>query len=308
MGTPVVYAHRGVAQRYGVPIESPGICIASHMLQPENDYLEKTNPSMQAAFDRGADVVEFDIQPTADGHFAVFHDRTLECKTNGRGLTRAHTLQQLKTLDVGYGYTFDGGRTYPFRGKGIGLLPSIDEIFTTFPNRSFLIDLKSNEPNDAILLAGRLAMLSAEQQSKLTVFGRDTTLAALRKKLPDLRIFSVQSTASCLVRYIAYGWTGVVPAACRNSPQWVPINVAPWLWGWPNRFMNRLEANGGSIIVMGAYPSSELSPGLDTLEDLATLPANYRGGVWTNHVELISKSLKSLAANDANYVNGAESR
>ena len=288
-GSPIVFAHRGLGQRYDVPIESVNTCIAVHMLRPEHGYIENTIASMQAAFDRGADVVEFDIHPTIDGGFAVFHDQTLECKTNGHGLTRAHTMQGLKALDIAYGYTFDGGRSYPFRGKGIGLMPSMDQVFEEFPNRSFLIDVKDNEANDAALLADHLARLSEEQRSRLMIFGRDTTLAVLRGALPDLRLFSARSTASCLLRYITYGWTGIVPGACHNSPQWVPINVAPWLWGWPYRFMNRFESKGSSIIVMGPYPAGEISPGLDTLQDFARLPVNYTGGIWTNNVELIHR-------------------
>jgi len=70
------------------------------LLTPEHEYFENTIPSMRAAFDRGANVVEFDIHPTTDGRFAVFHDRTLECKTNGSGLTRTHTMEELKRLDI----------------------------------------------------------------------------------------------------------------------------------------------------------------------------------------------------------------
>ncbi|PYS04114.1 MAG: hypothetical protein DMG12_10780 [Acidobacteria bacterium] len=72
----------------------------------------------------------------------------------------------------------------------------------------------------------------------------DATLAVLRERLPSLRLFSVGSITDCLIRYIAYGWTGVVPARCYNSALFVPINVAPWLWGWPNRFMNPSKAHG----------------------------------------------------------------
>ena len=49
------------------------------------------------------------------------------------------------------------------------------------------------------------------------------------------------------------------------------------------------------IIVMGAYPSWEISPGVDTLLDLAGLPADYNGGIWTNEVQLISSAVKSSA-------------
>ena len=47
------------------------------MLPPSHPYLENTIASMKAAFQVGADIVEFDIQPTKDGQFAVFHDGNL---------------------------------------------------------------------------------------------------------------------------------------------------------------------------------------------------------------------------------------
>lgn len=288
-GSPTVLAHRGVGQRYDIPIES-NTCTAVHLLRPEHEYLENTIPSMRAAFDRGADVVEFDIHPTTDGRFAVFHDRTLECKTNGSGATRAHTMGELKSFDIGYGYTFDGGHTYPFRGKGIGLMPSMDEVFQAFPGRSFLIDVKDNEPQDAVKLADHLSRLSQEQLSKLIIFARDATLVILRERFPRLRMFSAGSIASCLLQYIAYGWTGIVPGRCYNSDLFVPINVAPWLWGWPARFMNRMESAHSSIILMGTYPAREISPGLDTPADLSRIPAAYDGGIWTNEVDAAARS------------------
>ena len=284
-GSPIVLAHRGVRQRYEIPIESRG-CIAVRMRRPEHGYLENTIPSMQAAFDRGADVVEFDIHPTTDGQFAVFHDRSLECKTNGSGLTRAHTMAELKALDVGYGYTFDGGHTYPFRGKALGLMPSMDEVFQTFPERSFLIDVKDNEPGDVRLLSAHLSRLQPTQISKLMIFAPDGTAVILREKFPNMKMFSAGSVASCLLRYIAYGWTGVIPARCNNSAVFVPVNVAPWLWGWPGTFINRMDSSGSFTIVMGPFPSGEISPGMDTPDLLDRLPANYDRGIWTNEVDL----------------------
>ena len=159
-GSATVLVHRGMKQRYGVAEVSFDTCTAAHMLPPEHGYLENTIASMRAAFDRGADLVEFDIHPTTDNRFAVFHDRNLECRTDGHGPTRSHTLRELKALDIGYGYTFDGGHTYPFRGKGVGLMPTIDEVLQTFPGRSFLIDVKDNEPNDRTLFADYLSRLS----------------------------------------------------------------------------------------------------------------------------------------------------
>ena len=39
---------------------------------------------------------------------------------------REASMSYLRTLDIGYGHTADGGKTFPFRGKGVGLMPSLD--------------------------------------------------------------------------------------------------------------------------------------------------------------------------------------
>lgn len=71
---PILLAHRGIAQRFDEHDLRKDTCTAARMLPPKHDYLENTLPSMQASFAAGADVVEFDIHPTTDGQFAVFHD------------------------------------------------------------------------------------------------------------------------------------------------------------------------------------------------------------------------------------------
>jgi glycerophosphoryl diester phosphodiesterase len=73
----------------------------------------------------------------------------------------------------------------------------------------------------------------------------------------------------------------------------VPINIGPWLWGWPNRFLDRMDTVGSSVFVLGPYRSGEFSAGIDTPNDLKRLPAGFSGGIWTNEIEAISKALKS---------------
>ena len=87
-GAPVLFAHRGLAQTFDLDGVEGDTCTATRIHPPEHSYLENTLPSMREAFRAGADVVEFDIHPTTDGHFAVFHDWTLDCRTDGRGVTR----------------------------------------------------------------------------------------------------------------------------------------------------------------------------------------------------------------------------
>ncbi len=97
-------------------------------------------------------MVELDVQPTIDGAFVVFHDWTLDCRADGHGVTREHSMPELRRLDAGYGYTADGGKTFPFRGKGVGLIPSLADVLSAFPHRRLLINVKSNDPSEGTRL------------------------------------------------------------------------------------------------------------------------------------------------------------
>jgi glycerophosphoryl diester phosphodiesterase len=262
------------------------------MRPPTHSFLENTIPSMQASFDAGADIVEMDVHPTTDGHFAVFHDWTLDCRTNGSGVTREHSMAELKKLDVGYGYTADGGKTFPFRGMGVGLMPTLEEVLRTFPNRRFLINIKSRDRSEGAKLAGALERLTPEMREHLLVYGGDEPVAELKQRLPALKTVSRSTLQACLLRYIGIGWTGYVPESCRNALVLVPINVAPWLWGWPHRFLERMRSSNSETFVLGPYGGGEFSTGIDRPEDLKRLPAGYSGGIWTNELERVVSALK----------------
>ncbi|MFK4558892.1 glycerophosphoryl diester phosphodiesterase [Bradyrhizobium ottawaense] len=270
-------------------------CTAARMLPPTHDYLDNTIPSMRAGFDAGADVVEIDVHPTIDGEFAVFHDWTLDCRTDGHGVTREQSMAKLKMLDIGYGYTADGGKTFPFRGKGIGMMPTLSEVLATFPDKKLLINVKSRDPNEGETLAGVLNALPAERSRAVMVYGGDEPIEAIRRLTPDVRTISRAAIRSCLIRYIGYGWTGLVPAACRNAMVLVPINAAPWLWGWPDRFLARMNGVNSAVFVLGPYSGGEFPTGIDTPEAFAQLPQDYSGGVWTNEIEAIAKIAGKVA-------------
>jgi glycerophosphoryl diester phosphodiesterase len=292
-GEAVLLAHRGIAQRFDTDGLANDTCTASRMLPPTNDYLENTIASMQASFEAGADIVEFDVHPTTDGRFAVFHDWTLDCRTNGHGVTREQSMAYLETLDIGYGYSADGGETFPFRGKGVGLIPSLDEVLRTFPKRSFLINVKGNDPTEGEKLAAALNNLSPERRASLMVYGGDEPIATLSALAPDIKTMSRNSLKACLLRYVAYGWTGLAPEACRSMVIFVPINVAPWLWGWPDRFLHRMVLRGSTVVVVGPYHGGDFSTGIDSAEDAARLPKGYSGGVLTNEIEAVATWLRS---------------
>ncbi|KXF74882.1 glycerophosphodiester phosphodiesterase [Paramesorhizobium deserti] len=292
-GDPILLAHRGIAQRFDTTALENDTCTAERIFPPTHAFLENTIPSMRASFEAGADIVEIDVHPTTDGKFAVFHDWTVDCRTDGTGVTREHSMAELKKLDIGHGYTADGGKTFPFRGKGIGLMPSLDDVLNAFPNRRFLINVKSRDPEEGAKLAAALKALPANRRAQLMVYGGDEPVTRLKSELPEVKTVSRGSLKACLIRYIAYGWTGIVPETCRNMAVLVPINVAPWLWGWPDRFLNRMEAAGSTVFLLGPYGGGAFSTGIDTPEEIKQLPVGYSGGIWTNEIEMAADALKS---------------
>lgn len=286
---PILLAHRGLAQTFNMEGITGETCTAERIYEPVHPFIENTIPSMKAAFDAGADIVEIDVHVTKDGEFAIFHDWTLECRTDGTGTTRDYTMDELKQLDVGYGYTANNGKTYPFRGNGVGLMPSLDEVLTNFPEESFLIHIKSNDRNEGIQLSQYLSKYSDERLSSLSVYGGDEPIDALKKELPNMRVMSKQTLKSCLLPYISVGWTGKVPSSCKNTQLHIPEKYAPILWGFPDKFLNRMDqVNTRVILVAGEGGWSE---GFDTEQDLKRLPEKYNGGIWTNRIDVIAPIL-----------------
>ncbi|WP_029583757.1 glycerophosphodiester phosphodiesterase family protein [Bradyrhizobium sp. URHD0069] len=284
-------AHRGLAQTYPASSLTATTCTAARIFPPEHSFVENTLPSMRAAFAAGADIVELDVHPTSDGQFAVFHDWTLDCRTDGHGVTREHSLAELKKLDVGYGYTSDGGKTFPLRGTGTGLLPSLDEVLATFPDKRFLIHIKSNDPEEGRQLAGRLKSLPESQLQRLMIYGGALPVTAVRQSL-DVATMSGTTLKRCLMRYFLLGWSGYVPSDCERSVILVPVNYAPWLWGWPNRLLNRMNEHHSEVFVVGRYDGEDFSSGIDRPDDLRLLPAGFAGGIWTNRIDRIAPLLQ----------------
>ena len=286
-GPPAFIAHRGLGQTFSREGLTGETCTATRMLPPEHAYLENTIVGFEAAFAAGADVVEFDVQPTSDGDFVVFHDWTLDCRTNGSGETRERSLAELKALDIGYGYTADGGKTFPFRRTGVGLMPTLDEILDAFPGRRFMINVKSRDPAEGEALARALARRNTATLANLIIYGAREPLDAFAARLAGPKLLSTDNVKRCLLNYFALGWSGYVPEVCRQTLFMLPLNIAPWTWGYPHRLSARLAAVGTEVVLLGAYDGSGFSSGVDSREEFAAVPARFDGSVWTNRIDLI---------------------
>lgn len=172
-GAPLLIAHRG-----------------GSALAPENTI---------EAFDQalrwwGADVLELDVQPTADGEAVVIHDSTVDRTTDGSGPVRGMSLSQLQDFDAGYRFTSDGGSTFPFRGRGIAV-PSLLEVLRAFPGARLNIELKDERAQAAV--AAAVASERADRRVMIAAYRRIDRARFAASSLPvsgaaeDLRQFYV---------------------------------------------------------------------------------------------------------------------
>ena len=286
-----ILAHRGLHQTYVGPPPRNDTCTASPIADPTHGFIENTLPSMAAAFDMGADVVEIDIHLTTDGQFAVFHDWTLDCRTNGTGQTNAATMATLKSLDVGWGYQTEDGR-FALRGTGVGAIPSLKEVFAAFPDGQFLINFKSNNPVEGTELAAFVESTTAEPQI-FGVYGGARPVETFKATTPDISGFTYPSVKRCLLWYLGLGWTSYVPRSCHNTQIMVPVSHARLFWGWPHRFTARMKDAGTDVILVGAHQGGLRghTRGIDTAEEAARVPYGFDGYVWTNDLPAITAAL-----------------
>lgn len=295
---PYFIAHRGVHQNFDPAGVGRDDCTAVLINPPDHAFIENTLPSMAAAFEAGARMIEIDIHPTIDGEFAVFHDWTLDCRTNGEGVVRQQSMAMLRTLDAGYGYTSDNGETWPLRGTAIGAIPTLGEVLDAFPGRDFLINIKSNDAGEADRLVAYLEA-AAIDPNRLIIFSARRPDARLAELRPELRRMSRARTRECGLAYMAWGWSGHVPEVCHDTVLVLPANYARLAWGWPTRLEARMASVGSEVWVMGDLDWATMnSTGIDTQAQRDALSERYRGGIVTNRIERVGPNASAVPLAD----------
>jgi glycerophosphoryl diester phosphodiesterase len=116
---------------------------------------ENTLESLLEAVALGADALEFDLRVSRDGQLVMFHDATLERTTDGHGPIDRHSVAELKRLDAGAQFTRDGGRSFPWRGRGVSV-STFDEVMEALPRTMpCIIELKTPAATEALRQAVR---------------------------------------------------------------------------------------------------------------------------------------------------------
>lgn len=108
--------------------------IAAHRGQWRNAP-ENSIPAILGAARDGAQVIEIDIQRTADGHLVLMHDATVNRTTNGTGRVSELTLAQIKQLRLREGM---GNGPAPLTNQTV---PTFGEVLKAVRGHNVLLNL-----------------------------------------------------------------------------------------------------------------------------------------------------------------------
>jgi len=143
---------------------------------------ENTLAAFRRAADLGVDGFEFDVRVTADGVAVVIHDPQLERTTDRADIVAASPLAHLREADAGARFTADGGRTFPWRGRGV-VIPTLDEVLDAFPAMLLILEVKVPEAQTAV----REALLRHDATARCVVCAIPHAAIAAFRRPPFLR-------------------------------------------------------------------------------------------------------------------------
>lgn len=155
------------------------------------------------------DVLEIDVHRTADGVLVVNHDETVDRTTDGRGAIRELSYEQIRRFDAGYRFTTDGGKTFPFRGRGI-VIPTLDEVFRAFPDTLTNVEAKQLHPAIEEDIARMVFELGMVDKVCLGSFD-DHSAEVLRGLVPDACHYAPESMATQFYAATRVGLGGAFP-------------------------------------------------------------------------------------------------
>jgi glycerophosphoryl diester phosphodiesterase len=89
----------------------------------ENEAPANTMYAFKRAVRLGADMIELDVESTADDRLVVIHNSSVDATTNGTGLVKDMTFRQVHALDAAYNRAgparcTTGGAGEPSRATG----------------------------------------------------------------------------------------------------------------------------------------------------------------------------------------------
>ncbi|WP_205695584.1 glycerophosphodiester phosphodiesterase family protein [Conexibacter sp. SYSU D00693] len=252
---------------------------------------EHTFAAYDLALALGADVIEQDVAPTADGQLVVLHDDTLDRTTDCTGRPEQKTLAELKRCDAGSWFN----ERYPSRARPeyVGQrIPTLDEVLTRYGDSvNFYIETKIYENG------GELERKTLEALRRHGLEDRAVT---------DRQVFLQSFLPQHLLRMQA--WAPRIPRVFLLQGLLAPVNpveiafaqgvgaagIGPTDVEVTKRFVDDAHAAGLQV-----HPYT-----VDEAEDMARLQRLGVDGVFTNRPDVLERRRGLFGAGPSKVLRG----
>jgi glycerophosphoryl diester phosphodiesterase len=171
-------------------------------LAPENTLV-----SFRRARHEGADIFEIDVHATADGEIVVIHDPTLDRTSDGVGPVASLSVAQLARVDAGFRFTPDGGRTFPYRGRGVKV-PLLVDLMREFPDVPLNIEIKQGMPE---IVTEVVALVRRARAPVVLAAEHDAIMRQIRSVSPDIPTSLAAGEVAAFIAAIAAGERPMLP-------------------------------------------------------------------------------------------------
>jgi glycerophosphoryl diester phosphodiesterase len=234
--TPHLFGHRGASGE-----------------APENTVL-----AFERASEAGVPYLEMDCHATRDGEIVILHDETVDRTTEGSGPVRELRFAEVERLDAGYRFSADGGRTFPYRGRGIRI-PRLPSILERFPQARINLEVKSGEPGVAEEVVRVIRRGHAERRM-LLASEDDGTLEAIRKLEPGTAIGSSRGDVLAFYQALREG------KLAHHEPRGQALQIPPSFMGQDLVTREALDAAHGVGLYVHVWTVNERAEMVRLLE------------------------------------------
>lgn len=184
------------------------------------DAPENTLVAFERGLASGAAILETDVHLSRDGIPVLIHDDVVDRVTEARGAVADFTLADLQQLDAGHRFSPDGGRTFPFRDRGIRI-PSFEEALRAFPGARFNVEIKSDRPG-AVEATVDLVVRHRREATTLLTAADEPLMERLRGHLAERDVPLAQGACTAdvlaVIRSCADGSKPDTPAMALQIP------------------------------------------------------------------------------------------
>lgn len=165
----------------------------------EGEYPSNSMLAFTKAAEAGADVLDTDMFATSDGELVLFHDETLEHRTDCSGPISDKTYNELLQCDFAYHWSSDGGATFPYRGQGIQVVKA-EELLDAFPSARIGLEIKQTTAQSATDLCNLIKAKNAEDRMLISSFTQ-ANMDVFRAACPSVATSATQDEGTQFYLY-----------------------------------------------------------------------------------------------------------